>query len=127
MPSQPTGPANDRIVANLPARDLDETERFYMALGFETRFKSDGWLIMTSGSLELEFFLHAKLKPKESWHSASVRVADVDAVHHRWSVAGLPDQGIPRLTPPQDQPWGLREADLVDVNGSLLRILSPVA
>lgn len=117
----------DRITANLPARSLDATERFYAALGFVTTFKDDGWMILKRGPLELEFFPHPELDPKTSWFSACVRVDDVDALHAAWSSVGLGTHGIPRLTPPRDEPWGLRQANLVDEDGSLLRIIRPLA
>ena len=34
----------------------------------------------------------------------------------------LPSDGIPRLTAPVDQPWGLREFTLVDPSGNLVRV-----
>lgn len=116
----------DRITANLPAKDFDATERFYARLGFETVFKDPTWMIMTRGPLEVEFFPWPDMDPFDSSASACVRVEDVDALHAAWSEAGLPGAGVPRLTPPVNQPFGLRMAALVDENGSLLRLLGPV-
>jgi catechol 2,3-dioxygenase-like lactoylglutathione lyase family enzyme len=116
----------DRITANLPAKDFEETARFYGALGFNVDFRDEGWMIMSRGTLELEFFPHPDIKPYESWFSACVRVDDVNALHAEWSKASLPLQGIPRLTPPQDEEWGHRMFALVDPNGSLLRCMSPI-
>ena len=113
----------DRVTANLPAIDFDETERFYAALGFVRDFRNEEWMILCRGPLEIEFFPHPELKPSESWFSACVRIDDVDALHQAWSPLGLPDQGVPRLTPPCDQPFGLRMFALIDCNGSLLRCL----
>ena len=116
----------DRVTANLPAIDFEQTERFFCALGFKRGFRDEGWMILSRGDLEIEFFPHPQLNPAESWHSACVRVADVDALHAAWSGAGLPDQGIPRLTTPKDEPFGFRMFALIDCNGSLLRCLSPL-
>jgi uncharacterized glyoxalase superfamily protein PhnB len=116
----------DRITANLPARSFSATAHFYERLGFKVDFRDEGWMIMTRGSLELEFFPHPDLEPAASWFSACVRVDDVDALHRAWSAATLPAHGIPRLTPPGDEPWGLRMFALVDENGSLLRCMSPI-
>ena len=116
----------DRVTANLPAISFEETEAFYRALGFERGFRDEGWMILTRGPLEIEFFPHPDLKPAESWFSACVRVSDVDALHAAWSTAGLPEAGIPRMTPPKDEPFGFRMVALVDCNGSLLRCLSPL-
>ncbi|MGE0493646.1 MAG: bleomycin resistance protein [Vulcanimicrobiota bacterium] len=117
---------SDRVTANLPALDLDQTEAFYQRLGFSTGFKDEGWMVMHRGALELEFFPHSGLVPGESWFSACVRVNEVDSLYQDWCEANLPEQGIPRLTPPKNEPWGLRQANLIDCNGSLLRILGPV-
>ena len=80
-------------------------------------------MIMSRGDLELEFFPHPDISPSSSWFSACVRVADLDGLHRAWSVAGLPTQGIPRMTEPRDEPFGLRMFALVDPNGSLIRCL----
>lgn len=113
----------DRITANLPARDLGETAAFYRRLGFEVAFKDEGWMILERGALELEFFPHPGLNPRDSWFSACVRVANLDALYGDWDLVGLPSQGIPRLQAPERIAPGLRMFALVDLNGSLLRCL----
>lgn len=60
----------DRITANLPARDMDETAAFYQRLGFTVGFKDDGWMILNRGAMELEFFPHQDVDPKTSCFSA---------------------------------------------------------
>ena len=105
----------DRITANLPARSLDRT----------AAFEDEGWMILRRGPLEIEFFPHPDLDPAVTATSACVRVADVDRLHAEWQSAGLPAQGIPRLTAPRDEPFGLRMFAMVDEDGNLLRCLSP--
>ncbi|MDZ7628349.1 MAG: bleomycin resistance protein [Parvularculaceae bacterium] len=117
----------DIITANLPARDFAETAGFYEQLGFQIDFLDEGWMILSRGPLQIEFFPHPGLEPHESWFSACVRVGDVDRLYIEWSGAGLPDVGIPRLTAPRDEDWGFRMFALVDPNGSLLRCLAPLA
>ncbi|TNC74623.1 bleomycin resistance protein [Rubellimicrobium roseum] len=116
----------ERITANLPARSLDAAQSFYARLGFETEFRDEGWLILRRGPLELEIFPHPGLDPATSAASACVRVADADRLHADWSATGLPAEGIPRLTAPEDQPFGWRVFALVDPDGNLLRCLSPL-
>ncbi|MBU6372089.1 MAG: VOC family protein [Alphaproteobacteria bacterium] len=116
----------DVVTANLPARDFDETVAFYERLGFEVEFRDAGWMILSRGALEIEFFPHPDLVPADSWFSACVRVADVDALHRAWSAAGLPDTGVPRMTAPKDEPFGMRMFALIDPNGSLLRCMAPL-
>ena len=117
----------ERVTANLPARDFDETERFYKSLGFAVAFRDKGWMILSRGPLEIEFFPHPDLEPSQSWFSACVRVDEVNALHADWSKLGLSAKGIPRITDPADEPWGFRIFALVDPNGSLLRCLSPLS
>lgn len=116
----------DRITANLPARDFAATAAFYARLGFTCDFRDEGWMILNRGPLELEFFPSPDLDPWSSSFGACVRVSDVDALHAAWSTAGLPAEGIPRLTPPRNESWGMRACYLVDADGSLLRVLGPL-
>lgn len=114
------------MTANLPEKAFAETARFYGRLGFAVGFQDEGWMILSWGDLEIEFFPHPDLSPPSSWFSACVRVADVDALHRAWSQTALRDQGIPRLTAPRDEDGGLRTFALVDPNGSLLRCMAPL-
>ena len=116
----------ERITANLPARDLASAEAFYARLGFETAFRDDGWMILRRGPLELELFPDPAHDPRTSAASACVRVADADALHAEWRAARLPATGLPRMTAPQDESFGFRMFALVDQDGNLLRVLSPL-
>ncbi len=122
MPAEGTF-APGRVTANLPAINLGATEAFFAALGFETGFRDDGWMILARGPLEIEFFPYPDLDPYQSSFSACVRVIELDALFQTWLAAGLPRQGIPRLTVPKREPFGLRMFALVDPNGSLLRCI----
>ena len=92
----------DRTTPNLPSRDFSASLSFYAALGFEERFRDDGWMILVRGSLELEFFPSPKLNPRTSIASCCLRVEDVDALHAAFSRAVLPSAGTPRLTAPKN-------------------------
>jgi hypothetical protein len=113
----------DRITANLPAIDFSTTESFYARLGFETEFRDSGWMILSRGLLEIEFFAYPELDPCRSAFSACVRVTALDALYRNWQQAGLASAGIPRLTAPKLEPFGLRMFALIDPNGSLLRCI----
>ena len=115
----------DRITANLPAISFDATEAFYASLGFTTSWKDSGWMILRRGALELEFFPYPDLDPFQSSFSACIRVDDLDALHAEFSRAGVTvaHRGIPRITAPITEPFGLRLFFLVDPNGSLLRCI----
>jgi hypothetical protein len=115
----------DRITANLPSRNFAATVAFYAALGFAPAYRSDGWMILTRGPLEVEFFPWPDLDPFASNSSACVRVDDLDGLLSAWRSAGLTDNphAIPRLTAITKLPGVPRMFALVDADGSLLRIL----
>ena len=116
---------SDRITANLPSRDFSATERFYQALGFRRRFRDDGWMILDRGALEVEFFPWPDLDPFQSSASACVRVNDLDTLKAEWDQSGLSrdPRAIPRLTGVVKTPGVPRMFALVDLDGSLLRVL----
>ncbi|MGI9073898.1 MAG: VOC family protein [Bryobacteraceae bacterium] len=118
---------SDRTTPNLPSRDLDATAEFYAKLGFLPVFKDGGWMILRRGPLEIEFFPYVEIDPWSTIANCCIRVADLDQLHEDFARADLPAQGIPRLTPPVDQPWGMREFALVDLDGNLLRCLQSSA
>jgi len=115
----------DRITANLPSRDFGKTAEFYAALGFETSYRDDGWMILGRGALTVEFFPHPEVDPWSSWFSACIRVDDLDALYDAFRSAGLSDdhRQTPRLTPPVHRPPVPRMFALIDCDGSLLRCL----
>ena len=116
----------DHATPNLPAISFDATEAFYTKLGFETRFKNTGWMILSRGSIQLEFFPHPELNPLESWFSCCIHLDDLNGFVAECEAAGIPmgnDKGQPRITPPRTEPSGLSIAYLVDENGSLIRLI----
>jgi catechol 2,3-dioxygenase-like lactoylglutathione lyase family enzyme len=110
----------------LPSRDLDETRAFYEAIGFRPWFRDGGvnasYEILSRGHLVVHFFLERQLDPAANDAGCYLRVADADRFHQECSVLNLPPSGIPRVNPPRDEPWGMREFNLVDPSGNLLRI-----
>jgi catechol 2,3-dioxygenase-like lactoylglutathione lyase family enzyme len=109
----------------LPARDLSEIRDFYQKLGFSAWFGGRApwdYEILSRGHLVVHFFTESELVPGENDTSCYLRVKDADAVHQEFSARNLPREGIPRLTAPTDQPWGMREFTLVDPSGNLLRV-----
>lgn len=113
----------DRITANLPSRNFGETALFYEALGFQVGYRSDQWMIVSRGTLVIEFF-RLDHKPQESCFGACVRVADLDGLYSEFQRAELPMDcwSIPRISPPDSQ-HGFRMFALVDPDGSLLRCI----
>jgi catechol 2,3-dioxygenase-like lactoylglutathione lyase family enzyme len=114
---------SDHATPNLPSRNLDATAEFYEKLGFSIAFKDQGWMILKRGSVEVEFFPCPEIDPWTTVAGCCLRVADLDALYEAFSRAGLPGTGIPRITAPVLQPFGLREFAIVDLDGNLLHCL----
>jgi len=49
-------------------------------------------------------------------------VQDADALYREFASLGLPSEGLPHLTAPDDEPWGMREFTLKDPAGNLIRV-----
>lgn len=113
----------------LPSKDLETTLEFYERLGFERSGLWPGeYLIMTRWDIGLHFFNSPNLDPWSSDAGCYVYVDDADALHAEYERLGLPGQGIPRLHgAPEETDYGLREFAVVDLDGNLLRIGSPVS
>ncbi len=109
----------------LPCRDLNQTIRFYGALGFTLVYEQeepDRYAIVELHGVELHFFVHPDLDPASSIAGCYLRVGDVARVERAWSALGLPAAGVPRLEPASDRSWGMRELALVDPDGNLVRV-----
>jgi hypothetical protein len=107
----------------LPARNLDETRAFCERLGFGPWFRGRWeYEIVSRGNLVVHFFPEPGLTPSENDTSCYWRVKDADALYREFATLGLKSEGIPRLTEPEDKPWGMREFVLVDPSGNLIRI-----
>ena len=115
----------DHATPNLPARSFDATEAFYAKLGFEAGWKDEGWMILHRETAMLEFFPFADLDPYQSSFSCCLRLDDLDAMIEAVQAAGIPvaAAGMPRLHQPRPEPSGLRIAYLVDLDGTLLRLI----
>lgn len=126
MRIMPDSTLRDRAVPNLPSRDFDATEAFYIGFGFDRAFRDDGWMILRRGGLQLEFFPVAELDPATSASRCTLRVADVDELAAAIAAADVPvrETGFPRLHEVRMQDWGLRAGHLVDLDGNLLTLIA---
>lgn len=116
----------DHATPNLPSRDFDATVAFYERLGFRLRFRDTGWMILERGGLVLEFLRHPELDPLTSWFSCCLRLDDLAGFYAHCEAAGIPEatKGYPRLHAPQAQEWGGTMAALIDLDGTLLRLIA---
>ena len=114
-------PRIDSTIPILPARDIAEAVAFYARLGF--RVMGDPWpeyaLVRRDGH-EIHFWRCADRAIAEA-ASAYLRSLDVDALHAEFAKAGIAAAGG-RLGSPADKPWGMREFEVRDPSGCLLRI-----
>ena len=119
---------NDIAIPILPSRSVSDTLAFFKRLGFDGKICGDGdsYAILTRGTLEIHFFTHHELRPTESWAGCYLRVLDVEKIYRAFTMAELPQKGIPRLDVLEDKPWGMREFAIVDPDGNLLRIGQPL-
>ena len=109
----------------LPARNLDEIRAFYGKLGFMSWWQGHGpwpYEIISRGHLVVHFFAQPALDPRENDAGCYLRVKDADRLYREFAALDLPSEGIPRLSAPADQPWGMREFVLVDPSGNLIRV-----
>ena len=116
---------SERSEPILPALNLNETRAFYEKLGFVAWWKGRGpftYEIVSRGHLVVHFFEEPGLTPGENEATCYWRVKDADRFYQEFARLNLPSEGIPRLTVPVDQPWGMREFTLVDPSGNLVRV-----
>lgn len=115
----------DHATPNLPSRDFALTEAFYTSLGFRSDYRSSDWMILSRGGLTVEFFFYPDLDPATSSFGCCFRLDDLDGFCTTVLAAGVPDRriGWPRIHPAQREAWGGRVAYLVDLDGTLVRLV----
>lgn len=115
----------DIATPNLPSRNFEATALFYEKLGFAESWRDTGWMILERGSLILEFFLYPDLNPASSSFSCCFRLEDVNAFFSVIVMAGIPEKtvGWPRTHRPLKEAWGGTAAALIDLDGSLIRLV----
>lgn len=103
-----------RAVPVLRTPDLAASIVFWDAAGFEVERFGDDFAIAERDDVELHL---VGLRPEgRDRGEAYLHARDADAVHAEWHAAGLPVSEL------RDQPWGMREFDVVDPGGNRLRV-----
>jgi catechol 2,3-dioxygenase-like lactoylglutathione lyase family enzyme len=110
---------------NLPSRDYANSIAFYKNLGFEASWHDQNWLILEQDGICLEFFRYPDLDPASSSFSCCLRLDDLDGFYTKCKAAGIAETttGWPRLHPPKLEHSGMTIAYLVDLDGTLLRLV----
>jgi hypothetical protein len=116
----------DRATPNLPSRDLAATSAFYGQIGFVEQYRDSGWLILSRKGADLEFFPFPDVDPATSSFSCCLRLDDLDAFYQECVAAQLPEtaRGWPRLHRPRVEESGLRIGALIDLDGTLVRLIA---
>lgn len=104
----------------LPMRDKARTKAYYMdQLGF-TVFGSadhDGYLMLERDGIQIHFFEHWDLDPKENYGQVYLRTNDIEALYR-----SLVERGV-AIHPNGafgTRPWGQKEFALLDPDHNLL-------
>jgi uncharacterized glyoxalase superfamily protein PhnB len=102
----------------VPAKDLELSKRFYVALGFEKVLDSDVVVFRIGSS----GFILSQFDEAENF-MMQLMVDDLDAWWaHIMSLELEREFGVPAPRAPETQPWGLRIAYLVDPSGVLWHV-----
>jgi hypothetical protein len=115
----------DHATPNLPSRNFTATANFYDKLGFAVTWRDESWMILKRGNIILEFFSFPELDPGSSNFSCCLRLDDVGAFFDAILTADIPEKksGWPRTHQPQREAWGGTVGALIDLDGTLLRLV----
>lgn len=112
----------------LAVRDLAASTRFYIdVLGFTRDFgdSTDGWSFLSRDNFKVMLGECPNEKPASALgdHSyvAYLLVEDIDALHTE-----LVSRAAPVVSPPADEPWGLREFGIRTPDGHRIRFGEPI-
>lgn len=98
----------------LPSLNFGRTSEYFQKLGFSAHFYDDTYLIVKRDGAEIHFWkCNDESIPKSS--SCYLRCQDIDSLHTELSALAI------KISPLQDQPWGMREFHLIDPCGNLLK------
>lgn len=107
-----------RAAPALPSLDLDVSILFYQALGFTLVMHSpnEDYAILYREGAELHLWLTDDRHVAEN-SGCYLRVEDAGVLWREWR-----NRDIPRMTAPEDKPWGMCEFQLLDPSGNLIRV-----
>ncbi len=114
-------------IAILPSRNLDRTASFFHRLGFTRQRRYPDYLVAVRDEFEIHFAgggpdAPILLDPRNSLSACYLRCENADILYREWQVLDLP-----RFSPIEDRPWGLREFHFIDPDGNLIRVGHPLA
>jgi hypothetical protein len=104
----------------LPMRSKTATREYYtQQLGFTdvSAADYDGYLIVEKDNIQLHFFIHPTLDPKENYGQVYIRTNDVVSLYEALQSRNVAIHPGGQLT---TQPWGQKEFSLLDPDHNLL-------
>jgi catechol 2,3-dioxygenase-like lactoylglutathione lyase family enzyme len=118
--------ATVEIKVFVPARDFEQSQRFYADCGFTRGSVGGGIAHFSAGacSFLLQDFYDEGLANNLMLH---LLVENVDDWHAHLRARDLPGRFGVKLGEPQDQPWAMRDFVLTDPSGVLWRLAQPIA
>ncbi|MFN5416424.1 MAG: bleomycin resistance protein [Flavobacteriia bacterium] len=104
----------------LPMRNKSKTRDFYVQhLGFQdiSVHDYDGYLILKRDEVEIHFFEHKSLNPKENYGQVYIRVHDIETFYQELIQKNAPihPNGHLHITA-----WGQKEFSMLDSDFNLL-------
>jgi catechol 2,3-dioxygenase-like lactoylglutathione lyase family enzyme len=101
----------------LATADMTASRRFYETAGFVVDAYDDGYAFVSrNGGEVLHLALSDVVDPKRNDAALYINTLAAEQWHAVWCEAGLP---VGALT---DRPWGMREFEVADPSGNVLRI-----
>ena len=115
----------ENVAPVIPVRDLDAALARYQALGFsaEPYMGGERYGFVERGGIHLHLLEGKDHDPRSTAAHVYLYVSDADVLYAEWASAGE----VGNLGPLYDTPYGLREFTLVDPDGTLHRIGSPLS
>jgi catechol 2,3-dioxygenase-like lactoylglutathione lyase family enzyme len=106
----------------VPARDMDQSVRFYTALGFRVTQQSPELTMLKIGGFSFMLTTFYVKEAAETYR-LQLMVRDLDSWWANLDIATLVARfALPPAKPPAMQPWGLRVAFLTDPSGIVWHI-----
>ena len=107
--------------AFVPASNFDTSKKFYLALGFEIPWSSEGLAYVRHENTS--FLLQDYNRPDFIQHyMMHLLVESADDWYAHVMATGVVETFGVAVGAPQNQPWGLRDFTLFDTSGVLWRI-----
>lgn len=101
----------------LPSADLDHALACYRYLGFQLLGRTDDYLRLSLGTVELHLYLDTGLDALRNSAGCYLRVSDPAALRVTWS-----DDGVNCLDVPGSAAYGASLFAVIDCDGNTLRI-----